>query len=91
MGPAIPQAQTSRTGSEDFQAPPFLGKIRNAMNLMRSGGDPSAMLQSMMQNNPQAGAIMDLIRQHGGDPRAAFYDLARQKGVDPNQIFSMMK
>ena len=90
MGPEMPQQGTSRTGSEGFQAPPFLGKIRNAMNLMRSGGDPSAMLQSIMQNNPQAEAVMDLIQQHGGDARAAFYDLARQKGVDPNQIFDMM-
>lgn len=91
MAQPMPQAGTSRTGSDGFQPSPFLGKMKGIMNMMRSGGNSDAMLQSMIQNNPQYGAIMELVKQYNGDARAAFYDLAKQKGVDPNEILNMLK
>ena len=93
MAVAAPQ-QPMGTGTAEnnsFQLPGNLGKIKGMMNMLRSGGNPQAMMQGLMQNNPQMGAVMELVNQHGGDARAAFYDLARQKGVDPNQILNMLK
>lgn len=49
------------------------------------------MVQSMIQNSPQAGEIMSILNKHGGDAKAAFYDMAQQKGVDPNVILNMLK
>ena len=61
-----------------------MGMINNAQN-------PSAMMNSMVQNNPQLKQAMDLIRQSGGDPQKAFYALAQQKGVNPQDILDMLK
>lgn len=68
-----------------------LSQIKNMMNMIRSARNPQAMLQSMMQNNPQMRQVMDLINQSGGDPKAAFYKLAQEKGIDPQQILDMLK
>ena len=68
-----------------------LSQIKNMMNMIRSARNPQAMLQSMMQNNPQMRQVIDLISQSGGDPKAAFYKLAQEKGIDPQQILDMLK
>lgn len=68
-----------------------LSQIKSMLNMVRSAGNPQAMLQSMMQNNPQMREIMGLVNQYGGDPKTAFYKLAQEKGVDPQQILNMLK
>lgn len=68
-----------------------LSQIKSMMNMVRSAGNPQAMLQSMIQNNPQMRQVMTLINQSGGDPKAAFYKLAQEKGIDPQQILDMLK
>ena len=65
--------------------------MKGMMNLLRSGGNPQAMVQNMLASSPKGSTVMNLVNQHGGDARAAFYDLAKQKGVDPNQILNMLK
>lgn len=55
----------------------MIGAIRNA-------GNPQALLQQMMQQqNPGLAQAMDYVRQHGGDPKAAFEALAAEKGINP--------
>ena len=49
------------------------------------------LLNSLVQSNPQYSSIMNLINQHGGDAKAAFYDLAAQKGVDPNAVLNYLR
>lgn len=68
-----------------------LNQIKSMLNMVRSAGNPQAMLQSMMQNNPQMQEIMGLVNQYGGDPKTAFYRMAQEKGVDPQQILNMLK
>lgn len=70
---------------------PKLSQIKNLMQTVRSAGNPNAMMQQMLSNNPQYAKAMNLIRQNGGDARAAFYKLAEQSGVDPEEILSMLK
>lgn len=67
-----------------------LGPIKQAMNAVRSAGNPQAMMSQMMQNNPQYSQAMKLVQEAGGDARAAFYTLAQQQGVDPNEILKML-
>ena len=71
--------------------PGNLGQIKQMMSMVKSAGNPQAMLNQMMQNNPQMRQVMDLINQHGGDAKKAFYSLAEQRGIDPNQILNMLK
>lgn len=68
-----------------------LSQIKNMMNMVRSAGNPQAMLQSMAQNNPQVQQVMNIVNQSGGDPKAAFYKMAEEKGVDPEQVLSMLR
>lgn len=65
--------------------------ILNLYNMVRNSNNPTLMLQSLAQSNPQVKGVMDLVQQYGGDPRTAFYELAKQKGIDPNQILGMLK
>lgn len=68
-----------------------IGRIKHMMNMVRSAGNPNAMLNSMMQSNPQLRQVFDIINQNGGDPRTAFYKLAEQKGVDPEEVLKMLR
>ena len=68
-----------------------LNQIKQMMNIVRSSGNPQAMLQSMVQSNPQMKQVMDIINQSGGDPKAAFYKMAEEKGVNPEEVIAMLK
>lgn len=70
---------------------PNLGQIKNMMNLVKNAGNPTAMLQEMVQNNPQMRQVFDIVNQSGGDPKQAFYKLAEQKGIDPEQVLQMLR
>ena len=61
------------------------------MNMVKSAGNPQAMLQSIAQSNPQMKQVMDLVNQAGGDPRSAFYKMAQDRGIDPEQILSLLR
>ena len=71
--------------------PGNLGQIKNMMNMVRSAGNPQAMLAQMMQNNPQMRQVMDVVNQYGGDPQKAFYAIAQQRGVNPDEILNMLR
>ena len=73
-----------------FTPPANLNQIKMAMNLFQNGTNPQMLLNSLVQSNPQYSSIMNLINQHGGDAKAAFYDLAAQKGVDPNAVLNYL-
>lgn len=66
----------------------------NAMqliNMVKSSGNPQAMMNQIMSNNPQVRQIMNYVNQNGGDPKAAFYKLAEKKGINPEEILSQLK
>lgn len=68
-----------------------LNQIKQMMNMVRSAGNPMAMLQNMAQTNPQLKQVMDVVNTSGGDPKAAFYKIAKEKGVNPEQVLSMLR
>ena len=72
-------------------AMPNLGPVKQMMQMVRTAGNPQAMLQSMAMGNPQLRQALDMIQRSGGDPQKAFYALCEQKGVDPQQILSALK
>ena len=68
-------------------AMPQAAKIRQMIGAIKNAGDPRALLQQMMQQqNPGLAQAMDYVRQHGGDPKAAFEALAAEKGIDPADL-----
>lgn len=74
-----------------MSSPNNISQIKNMMNMIRNAGNPKAMLNSLINSNPQMKNVMSLVQQSGGDPKAAFYKLAEQKGVDPNTILQMLQ
>ena len=59
--------------------------------MIRGAQNPQAMMNMLVQNNPNLHQAMDLIQQSGGDPQKAFYTLCNQRGIDPQQILNAMK
>ena len=70
---------------------PMMQNVRQMMGMLNSSQNPQAMMNSMVQSNPNLKQVMDIINQSGGDPKKAFYALAEQKGVNPQEILDMLK
>lgn len=66
-----------------------LQPVKQMLQAMR--GNPSAMMSQMTKSNPQMAQVMNIIQQHGGDARKAFYSTAEQLGVNGDEILNMLK
>ena len=82
MNPILNQLMGAALGNNGIMQ--MFQNVKNAQN-------PNAMLQSLMQNNPQMKQVMDIINQNGGNAKQAFYNMAQQKGIDPNTIINNLK
>ena len=70
---------------------PQVNQIKQMFNLLKSAQNPQALLNNMASQNPQLKQVMEVINQHGGDPKKAFYDIAKERGIDPNEILNQLK
>ena len=70
---------------------PRMQQIKQMMGMINGSSNPSAMLNQMIQSNPNYQQIMNAINSAGGDPQKAFYAMAEQKGVNPQDILDMLK
>lgn len=69
-----------------------LGQIKETIAKLKALKNPEAAMQMLMQQkNPNMAKAMDYVKQHGGDPKAAFEALAKESGIDPSEIMSMLK
>ena len=82
----IPQILQQLNGG--LRIPP---QIRQMIGMLKSSGNPQAMLMQMMQNNPNVKQAMEIAQQYGGDAEKAFYALAEQKGINPQEILDLLK
>lgn len=73
------------------QGNPQLNQIRQMMNTIKSARNPQAMMNQMIQSNPQMRNVMNFVNQNGGDAKKAFYALAQQRGINPDDILGMLK
>lgn len=56
--------------------------------LMQMGKDPSALIKSMIEQNPKLKGIVDLMSNSGMTPKQFFYNYAQQKGINPDQFLN---
>ena len=49
-------------------------------------GNPQAMMNQMLMNNPNTQQALNFIKQAGNSPQQAFVNLAKQKGIDPQEF-----
>ena len=82
----IPQILQQLNGG--LRIPP---QIRQMIGLIKSSGNPQAMLMQLAQTNPNMKQVMEIVQQYGGDAEKAFYAVAQQKGIDPQQILNLLK
>ena len=61
------------------------------MNTVRMARNPQAMMNQMIQTNPQLKQAMDFVNSSGKSPEQAFYALANQMGVNPQEILDGLK
>ena len=66
----------------------MLSQARQMVQMVKSCGNPNAMVNQMMSRNPQ---VSKVIQQYGGDPKTAFYKYAEANGIDPNEVLQMIK
>ena len=71
--------------------PNNLNQVKNMLNMVRSSGNPQAMLNNMLAQNPQMQNVINYINQNGGNPQQAFYKMAQERGVNPDDILNMLK
>ena len=84
MNPMLSQLNRNKIASQ-------IKPIKQAVNVARSVGNPQMMMNQMMQNNHMYAQVQQIIQQHGGDAKAAFYSMCNQFGVDPNEILNQLK
>ena len=70
---------------------PAMGQIKNMIGMIRAAQNPQAMIQQMMNSNPNMKQVMQIVNQYGGDANRAFQETARQNGINPEEIFDMIK
>lgn len=70
---------------------PMMGQIKQMMGMLQGAQNPTAMLNQMVQSNPQLKQVMDIVNANGGNPEKAFYATAEKYGVDPQEILNMLK
>lgn len=66
-------------------------KVKQLMNTVRMARNPQAMMNQMLQTNPQLKQAMDFVNASGKSPEQAFYALANQMGVNPQEILDGLK
>lgn len=67
---------------------PRMEQIKNAISMMKNAGNPQALAEQMLNQNPQ---VKNFLAQNNNDPRQAFYSMANQMGVNPDDVLSMLK
>lgn len=65
-------------------------QILQMWSAVKNSNDPQALMQQMVEANPQFKQLMETVNS-AGDPQKLFYAMAKQQGVDPNSILSLLK
>lgn len=61
----------------------------NVIGMLKNAGNPTAMLQSMAQSNPDIKKAMDMCR--GKNPQQVFMEQCQVQGINPQQIMGNLK
>lgn len=70
---------------------PQVNQLKQIVGTIKNAGNPQAMMNQIIQSNPNYQNAMNYINQNGGDAKAAFYRMAQEKGVDPDDILNLFK
>ena len=63
----------------------------NIMQMLMSGMNPNAIMQNVLQSNPQAQIILNQMKQSGMNPQQYVMQLAKQNNVNINPMLDMLR
>lgn len=68
-----------------------LNPVDQIMNTIRSGTNPQVMTQQILQNNPQASAMINMMKNQcgNGNPRDFVLNYCNQNGIDTNSVMQL--
>lgn len=85
------QASGAATATAAKIDPNILSQAKQMLGMLQSCGDPQKALNMLAQNNPQMGALMNMIGGSGMSAKQLFMQTAKQNGVNPNTIINALK
>lgn len=88
MGSRASGATTATAAKID---PNIFSQAKQMLGMLQSCGNPQKALNMLAQNNPQMGALMNMIGGSGMSAKQLFMQTAKQNGVDPNTIINALK
>ena len=59
--------------------------------MIKSASNPQAMLNQMLQNNPNYKMVQEIGRKFNGDYEKAFRSTAKEMGIDPDEFVNNFK
>ena len=68
-----------------------IGQIKKIMGMLKTANNPQAMLNQMMQSNPNYKQIQEIGQKYGGNYEKAFRETAKQMGIDPDEFLNSLK
>lgn len=66
-----------------------MNPMQQIMQIMRNGGNPQAMVQQIINTNPQAQAMFAQMKMSGMSNEQFVRQYAKQNNIDLNQILGM--
>lgn len=60
------------------------------LNMLASGQHPQQIIQTMIQNNPQARAMLNQMKNSGMSEKDFVMQLAQQRNIDIQPLINMM-
>jgi hypothetical protein len=68
-----------------------INPVSQIMNTIRSGTNPQAMAEQILQNNPQASAMINMMKNQCGNsnPRDFVLNYCNQNGIDTNSVMQL--
>ena len=72
--------------AQSNQTKPQMQQAKQLFRQLMSMGNPQAMMNQMLMNNPNTQQAFNFIKQAGNSPQQAFVNLAKQKGIDPQEF-----
>jgi hypothetical protein len=81
----LPQMQ------QNNQKLPILKNNLKSISSLLKSSNPQELIQSMIQNNPQAQNLLQIFQNSNMTPKQFFYQYAQQMGVDPDQFLNSIK
>lgn len=65
-------------------------QLRNVIGMIKGGGNPQAMLQTLFAQNPQKAQEFNAFLQCGGNPKQFVMDYCQKNNTTPEELMKQL-